>query len=84
MTDSIDSTGNTGGRLTQYLTGVVAYIIDTRRRMSRPPFLALESNIRNVVLKDVAAALSIMEGEGVLTAHQTLNEKAYSLNQHEK
>lgn len=63
--------------LKEYLSIVIAYIIDTRVKMNRPPLLATMTNIKNVLAKGVDAALREMTDEGLLTQRQTLNEKAY-------
>lgn len=63
--------------LKEYLAGVVAYIIDTREKMNRPPLLALRSNIRNVLAQNIDKALAEMVSEGLLTERRTLNEPAY-------
>ena len=63
--------------LKEYLSMAIAYIIDTRERMNRPPYMALMSNIKNVLAKGVDAALAEMTEEGLLTEHRTINEKAF-------
>lgn len=63
--------------LKEYLAMVIAYIIDTRISMNRPPLMATMTNIKNVLAKGVDAALAEMTKEGLLTEHRTLNEKAY-------
>lgn len=65
------------GPLKEYLAMVIAYIIDTRTSMNRPPYMALMSNIKNVLAKDVDEALAEMTEEGLLTECRTLNEKAF-------
>ena len=63
--------------LKEYLSTAVAYIIETREGMNRPPFMALKGNIRNVVAKDLDAALAEMCAEGLLTERKTINDVAY-------
>ncbi|MEZ3533134.1 MAG: hypothetical protein K1V90_08690 [Muribaculaceae bacterium] len=63
--------------LKEYLSVAIAYIIATRERMNRPPFMATLSNIRNVLAKDFDAALAEMESEGLITRRRTLNEDAF-------
>lgn len=63
--------------LKEYLATAIAYIIDTREKMKRPPYMALTSNIRNVVSKDIDRALGCLVESGLLTEHVMLNEKAY-------
>ncbi len=63
--------------LKEYLAMVIAYIIDTRTSMNRPPLLATMTNIKNVLAKGVDAALAEMTKEGLLTERRILNEKAY-------
>lgn len=61
----------------EWLAVAIAYIIDTREKMNRPPYMATISNIKNVLAKDVNAALAEMTEEGLLTERRTLNESAY-------
>lgn len=63
--------------LKEYLGIVVAYIIETRIRMNRPPYMALMSNIRNVVAQGLEASLKELTEEGLFTEHSTLNERAF-------
>lgn len=63
--------------LKEYLAMVIAYIIDTRISMNRPPLMATMTNIKNVLAKGVDAALAEMTKEGLLTERRTLNEKAF-------
>lgn len=63
--------------LKEYLAVVIAYIIDTRISMNRPPMMATITNIKNVLAKGVDAALAEMTKEGLLTERRMLNEKAY-------
>lgn len=63
--------------LKEYLVTAIAYIIDTRTSMNRPPYMALMSNIKNVLAQGVDAALAEMTKEGLLTERRTLNEKAF-------
>lgn len=61
----------------EYVAMAVAYIIDTRVRMDRPPFMATATNIKNVVAKGLEETIAAMTKDGTLTEHVTLNEKAY-------
>lgn len=61
----------------EFLSCAVAYIIDTRMKMNRPPFMATAGNIKNVVSQSLERSLSQLVNEGMLTEHVTLNEKAY-------
>ncbi len=63
----------------EWLDMAVRYIIDTRRGMNRPPYMATASNIKNVLSKSLGAALEQMVKDGVLTERRTLNESAYEL-----
>ena len=58
----------------------VAYIIDTRVAMNRPPFLATMTNIKNVMTKGLDSALEALTKEGVLAERKTLNERAFEFN----
>lgn len=64
-------------KLTEFVAEAIAYIIDTREKKNRPPFMATESNIKNVMAQCLDRALAGMVGEGVLTVHPGLNEKMY-------
>lgn len=63
--------------LKEFVSIAVAYIIETREKMNRPPYLATMSNIKNVTAQSLDAALAEMTEEGLLTERRTLNEKAY-------
>lgn len=60
-----------------WLETAVSYIVETRRRMNRPPYMATTSNIKNVLSKSLANALEQAVKEGWLTERRTLNESAY-------
>lgn len=63
--------------LGEFLAMAVAYIIDTRERMNRPPYMATEANIRNVVAQAVERTLEGMVAEGLLIRRRTINGDAY-------
>lgn len=61
----------------EYLAMAVAYIIDTRIRLNRPPFMATMANIRNVVAKGLEESIAAMVKDGVFTERVIMNGKAY-------
>lgn len=63
--------------LKEFVALAVAYIIDTRERMNRPPFMATDSNIKNVVAKSLEVALAELTKEQVLTEHPFVNGTSY-------
>lgn len=63
--------------LREYLSMVTAYIIDTRVKMYRPPFMATQSNIKNVMAKNIQETLEEMVRDGLLTIHAGINEPMY-------
>lgn len=65
------------GPLKEFLAEAVAYIIDTRMNMNRPPYMATESNIKNVLAQNLGKALAELVKDGTFTERQLLNEKAY-------
>ena len=65
------------GPLREYVVSAIAYIIETRESMKRPPMMALKTNIRNVLAKSLDGVLDEMVKEGLLTAHPTVNDTGY-------
>lgn len=63
--------------LKEFVTLAVAYIIKTRERMNRPPFMATDANIKNVVAKSLEVSLSELAKEGILTEHPSVNGTTY-------
>lgn len=63
--------------LREYLSMVIAYIIDTRERMKKPPLMATQNNIKNVMAQNIQATLEEMVRDGLLTKHAGLNEPMY-------
>lgn len=61
----------------EWLKVAVGYIVETRRRMNRPPYMATTSNIKNVLSKSLGNALAQAVKDGWLTERRTLNESAY-------
>ena len=62
------------------VAAAVNYIIETRRERRAAPYMALLSNIRNVMAQQLDASLRRLVEDGTLVERDTFNQKAYEFN----